>query len=53
MDILNFERKHVEEATAIAHTNYYDERQFFLYGFGLSASFSTIPALLRKPVLGI
>lgn len=28
MDILNFERKHVEEATAIAHANYYDERQF-------------------------
>lgn len=28
MDILNFERKHVEEATAIAHVNYYDERQF-------------------------
>lgn len=28
MDILNFERKHIEEATAIAHANYYDERQF-------------------------
>ena len=28
MDILNFERKYVEEATAIARVNYYDERQF-------------------------
>lgn len=28
MDILNFERKYVEEATAIAYANYYDERQF-------------------------
>lgn len=28
MDILNFEKKHVEEATKLAHANYYDERQF-------------------------
>lgn len=28
MNILNFEKKHVEEATAIAHANYNDERQF-------------------------
>lgn len=28
MDILNFEKKHVKEATALALTNYYDERQF-------------------------
>lgn len=28
MNILSFEKKHVEEATAIALANYYDERQF-------------------------
>ncbi|MBD5105205.1 MAG: GNAT family N-acetyltransferase [Ruminococcaceae bacterium] len=28
MDILNFEKKHIEKATAIARANYYDERQF-------------------------
>lgn len=28
MDILNFEKKHVKEATAIALANYHDERQF-------------------------
>lgn len=28
MNILNFEKKHVEEAIAIVHANYYDERQF-------------------------
>lgn len=28
MDILNFEKKHVKEATEIALANYYDERQF-------------------------
>lgn len=28
MDILNFEKKHIKEATAIALASYYDERQF-------------------------
>ncbi len=28
MNILNFEKEHVEEATEIAHANYCDERQF-------------------------
>lgn len=28
MNILNFEKKHVKEATALALANYYDERQF-------------------------
>ena len=28
MDILNFERKHIEEASSIAHANYCNERKF-------------------------
>ena len=28
MDISNFEKKHVKEATALALSNYYDERQY-------------------------
>jgi len=28
MEILNFEKKHVEEAVALALADYYDERQF-------------------------
>ncbi len=28
MEILNFEKKHVKEATSLALANYYEERQF-------------------------
>lgn len=28
MDILNFEKQHIKEATTLALANYYDERQF-------------------------
>ena len=28
MDILNFEKQHIKEATELALANYYDERQF-------------------------
>ena len=28
MDILNFGKQHIREATALALANYYDERQF-------------------------
>lgn len=28
MDILNFEKQHIKEATALALANYYEERQF-------------------------